>query len=392
MPFNFVQWFALMSQPAHNLPRSRTAIRGFTLIELLAVIAVISVLVALVLPAVQQARERARSAQCLHQLKQLGVALHNYESTFTLWPPSIVRQEDGNPPPPAIPFAGLRYRGHWTGYHLLLPYIDQQNLHAQYDFNGTWLSPLNDADDHRSWPLNQSALPILLCPSAIHGVLAIGGDSAGAGKHWMAGAPADYAFNHGTDMIRALPGDEVGCTTGLLNYWRQVPQKSRGPFGHNSDCRMQNITDGLSYSIAMGEKSGGKLTYGGTDASFPRLPVEYPWAMAAVEFIAPTGDQATANSAWVTGAFAVTHDFRLPKCPESVPGSGNPYPINPTPRVLPFSTDERPFYSFQSMHTGGAQFLFGDGSVRFLNDSMNQGVYEALSTIAGEEVISSGSF
>ncbi len=381
-----------MSQPASLLKQSRSLTRGFTLIELLAVVAVISVLVALVMPAVQQARERARAAQCLNQLKQLGVALHNYESTFTVWPPSIVRQEDGIPAPPPVPFAGLRYRGHWTGYHLLLPYIDQQNLHAKYNFNGTWLSPLTDANDHTCWPLNQTALPILMCPSAVHSVVAIGGDGPGAGKHWMAGAPADYAFNHGTDIIRALPGDEVGCTTGLLHYWRQTPQVIRGPFGYSSDCRMQNVTDGLSNTILLGEKVGGRLTYAGPDSSFPKLSVEYPWAMAAVEFIAPTGDQTTPGSAWVTGAFAVTHDFRLPLCPESPPGSGNPYPMNPTPRILPYSSDERPFYSFQSMHAGGAQFLFGDGSARLLNESMNQGVYEALSTIAGNEPVSSGSF
>lgn len=380
-----------MSNPLpDSVVRPRRA-RGFTIIELLAVVAVISVLVALIMPAVQQARERARTAQCLNHLRQIGLALHNYETNYTVWPPSIVRQEDGNPPPPPIPFAGLRYRGHWTGYHLLLPYLDQQPLHAKYDFNGTWLSPLSNANDHSSWPLNQTTLPTLICPSALHSVIPIGGDAAGVGKHWMAGSPTDYSFNHGTDVIRALPGDEVGCTTGLLNYWRQTPQATRGPFGFSSDCRMQHVTDGLSNTIAIGEKVGGRLTYAGPGPSFPLLPVEYPWAMAAVEYVAPTGDQSTPNSAWVAGPFAVTHDFRLPQCPESIPGTGNPFPMNPIPRALPQSTDERPFYSFQSVHSSGAQFLFGDGSAKFLNESMNQGVFQALSTISGGEPVSSGS-
>jgi prepilin-type N-terminal cleavage/methylation domain-containing protein len=180
---------------------------GFTLIELLAVLGVISVLVALILPAVQQARESARRAQCLHHLKQLGIALQTYETTYTLYPPSLIRQPDGTPPPPPIPFAALRYRSHWTGFHLLLPNLEQQNLHDKYDFNGTWLSPLTDATDHRSWPLNQTNIPTLMCPSAAHSVNPIGGDAAGAGAHWMAGAPSDYSFNHGVDIIRALPGD-----------------------------------------------------------------------------------------------------------------------------------------------------------------------------------------
>ena len=366
--------------------------RGFTLIELLTVLAVLAVLIALILPAVQQAREGARRAQCLHQLKQLGIALQSYEATFQVYPPSIVRQQDGNPPPPSIPFAALRYRGHWTGFHLLLPFLDQQNLHDKYDFNGTWLSPLSDANDHSCWPANQTRLATLICPSGVHSVLEIGGDSAGTGQHWMAGSPSDYAFNHGIDIIRALPGDDTGCTTGILNYWRQTPEVIRGPFGYNSDCRPQNVKDGLSHSIMLGEKAGGRLSYGGWNANFPHLTVEFPWAMAAIEYFAPTGDVGVSNSAWVVGPFAVTHDFRLPLCPESPPGSGNPFPMNPTPRELPQTADERSFYSFQSMHSSGAQFLFGDGSARLLNESINQGVFEALSTIAGRELLSDGSY
>lgn len=365
---------------------------GFTLIELLAVISVIAVLIALILPAVQQVREKARTAQCRNNLKQMGLALQLYETTYTVWPPSIVRQEDGNPPPPSIPFAALRYRGHWTGYHLLLPYIDQQVLHAKYDFNGTWLSPLSDATDHSCWPLNQTLLPTLICPSAAHLEKVLGGDAAGPGKHWMAGAPTDYSFNHGMDVIRALPGDEVGCQGGLLHFWRKVPGAIRGPFGYSSDCRPQEIRDGQSNTFLLGEKAGGRLTYSGWSSAFPRLQVEFPWAMAAIEYFAYTGDTSVPNSAWVVGPFAVTHDFRLPLCPESTPGTGNPFPLNPAPTELPVSTDERPFYSFQSPHSGGAFFTFADGSTRFINESINQYVFEALSTIAGHEVISEDSF
>jgi prepilin-type N-terminal cleavage/methylation domain-containing protein len=370
-------------------PRRRS---GFTLIELLAVISIIAILIALVLPAVQQVRERARAAQCRNNLKQLGLALASYESNFTVFPCSIVRQEDGNPPPPNIPLAALRYRGHWTGYHLLLPFFDQQVLHSKYDFNGTWLSPLSDASNHSSWPLNQTVLSTLICPSASHLDLVIGGDSAGPGKHWMAGAPADYSFNLGMDVIRAIPGDEVGCQTGILGYWRQVPLGVRGPFGYSSDCRVQEIRDGQSNTFMLGEKVGGRLIYSGWTSTYPKLHFEYPWAMAALEYFADTGDATVPHSAWLAGPFAVTHDFKLPQCPESTPGTGNPYPLNPTPKELPVSTDERPFYSFQSPHSGGALFVFADGSTRFINEAINQSVYEALSTIAGRELVSEDSF
>src|SRR4051812_49229159 len=92
---------------------------GFTMIELMVVIAIISVLVAVLLPAVQQARERARVAQCQNNLKQLGLALHSYESSHSVFPSSFERQEDNNPPYPPGPLSAIRYRDHWTGFTML---------------------------------------------------------------------------------------------------------------------------------------------------------------------------------------------------------------------------------------------------------------------------------
>ncbi len=374
------------------------------------VIAVIAVLAALLLPAVQQMRERARAAQCQNNLKQLGLALSQYAAAKKCFPPSFVRQEDGNPPPPggSTSTRVLQYRSHWTGFHMLLPYLEQEPLYKKFDFRKTWLSSLSDATDHSMWPLNQVPVPAYLCPSAPHVSLQIGADatsggeagvianvadggisgSGTAGAHWMAGAPADYSFSHGADVIRALPGSDPCDPQEVMGFWRKTPRATRGVFGYSSDCRETDLVDGYSNTFMLGEKSGGLLTYSGWNASaFPLLPVEYPWAMAAVTYFAPTGGADVPGSFWVAGPFAVTQDIRLPACPDST-GAALPFPMNPIRGLVSASSDERPFYSFQSSHAGGAYFAFADGAVRFLKESMDQRVYVALSTASGGEAVS----
>ena len=108
--------------------------------------------------------------------------------------------------------------------------------------------------------------------------------------------------------------------------------------------------------------------------------------MAAVVYFAPAGN------AWVADPFAVTRDIQLPDCPISPAGTGIPFPMNPRPLVMGVTSNEAPLYSFQSAHTGGAQFLFADGTVRFLNQNIDQGVFEGLSTIGGREVLTGQTF
>ncbi len=365
---------------------TRTNRRAFTLIELLVVIAVIAVLVALLLPAVQQARERARSAQCANNLKQVGLGLQNYHALLNLFPPSFVRQEDNNPPPP-VANGQLQYRSHWTGYHQLLPYLDQLPLSEQYDFSGHWLSSMTDVNDRRHWLLNRQVISALVCPSAPHRSNVVGETGVpGSSLHWMSGAVCDYSFSHGADIIKALPGVDSVCAGGPLHYWMQWPASRRGAFGYNSTCRLSDISDGSSQTFVIGEKAGARLTYGGWAATAPKAGVEYPWAMAAVMYFAPTSG--SGDTTWVAGPFAVTRDVRLPDCPDAAAGVGVPFPINPTPVVVPVTASELPLYSYQSHHTGGAYFLFADGATRFLSENINQGVLEALSTISGGETVS----
>jgi prepilin-type N-terminal cleavage/methylation domain-containing protein len=353
---------------------------GFTLIELLVVISIVAVLMALLLPAVQQARERARLAQCQNNLKQIGLALAGYESAHRLFPPGVVRQEDGNPPPPPGGSA-LQFRGHWSGFHMLLPFLEQQTLFRKFDFNKTWLSSLTDINDHSMWPLNATVISTLICPSTARNSTSLGDPTL-----WMQGAPTDYSFSYGRDIIRAIPGPEGSCPGGLLHSWQQWPSVTRGAFGYNSACRSQDLRDGTSQTFLLGEKAGSLLTYSGPGSGFPNLPVEYPWAMAAVVYFAPAG------ATWVVDPFAVTRDIQLPNCATSPPSSGIPFPMNPRPRALGVTSNERPLFSFQSAHVGGALFVFGDGNVRFLNEHIDQGIYEALSSIQGGEVVPSQSF
>ncbi len=374
---------------AADLPvRRRASARGFTLIELLVVITIIAILVAFLLPAVQQARESARRLQCRSNLKQIGLAVANYESVHTVFPPSVLRQEDGNPLPPSNdPNATIKYRGHWTGYHFLLPFLDQPALHNKYNFSGTWISSLTDSTDRRSWLLNRTYLDILVCPTSSHESNTIGddGNTPNSG-HFMSGAPTDYAFCHGSDIIRAVPGQNGGCSGGDLNYWSQWPERHRGAFGYNSFCKNAQMRDGPSATIILGEKAGGRMP-----AEPPLLMVEFPWAMAAVMYFAPTRGIG-GNPAWVAGPFGVTRDVQLPQCPDAPSSAGVPYPMNPAVRTFNALSNDRPFYSFQSSHNGGAHFLFGDGAVRFLNEGIDISLYAALSTIDGGEPVTIGAF
>jgi prepilin-type N-terminal cleavage/methylation domain-containing protein len=127
------------------MPRSKKSTsRGFTLIELLVVIAIIAVLIALLLPAVQQARESARKSQCINNLKQMGLALANYESSHTVLPPLVI-----NPT--------ASYNQNWI--QMILPYMDQAPLYNQFNFNTFW-------DDPSQWSVTTQSIPAFVCPSA----------------------------------------------------------------------------------------------------------------------------------------------------------------------------------------------------------------------------------
>jgi len=206
--------------------------RGFTLIELLVVIAIIAVLIALLLPAVQQAREAARRSQCKNNMKQIGLAIHNYHETVNTLPLNATYGT----------YAGVARDMHRSAYVGLLPYMDQAPMYNLMDQTiDQALAP--------NVQYNTQNMPNLVCPSnPDSGIVAVVADNCGNG------VPSDYSFN---------VGDNVNSTTNTgapgPNNWGNigVGAAGRGPFTRYSwSARFAQITDGLSNTIALGETVG----------------------------------------------------------------------------------------------------------------------------------------
>lgn len=182
--------------------------KAFTLIELLVVIAIIAVLIALLLPAVQQVREAARRTQCRNQLKQFGIALHNYHDVHSSFPPGVIAS-DGN-----------LQDGMHSGFTLLLPQIDHIPVYHKYDFNVSWRDPIN-------LEATSTYISTFRCPSSPGGLPQNGGYDL---------PTSDYAFSKGS------------------RAWLCLDQPvNSGMFDVNSHTKTRDVTDGLSNTFAMGE-------------------------------------------------------------------------------------------------------------------------------------------
>ena len=205
--------------------------KGFTLIELLVVIAIIAVLIALLLPAVQQAREAARRSQCKNNLKQLGLALHNYHDTHTTLPPGAIQVFETN----------AQNEATWIA--MILPYIDQQPFYNRANFSscfGCVSSPGNPA-----YEIVSPAIPMMLCPS----------DK----EHGLWGG----AYRHGNYVANA----GLGPLTSVSNP--RPAGRTAGPFTMNSKTRLRDFTDGVSNTALATELMV-------TDATDNRGVMHYP--------------------------------------------------------------------------------------------------------------------
>ena len=331
--------------------RFRRRRRAFTLIELLVVIAIIGILVGLLLPAVQQVREAASRMKCSNNLKQLGLALHNYHDTNKYVPPGYI---DGNTNPASTPDNDVGPGWGWASF--LLPFVEQGNVYNQINFTQNVGMGSNVA-------ICQMNLPIHQCSSDPWQQLVPIYDSTFTTPIALVAHGNYVACNGWRECFNGAGGGGGGGTDGLPG---QLGAGGDGLFLRNSRFSFAAVTDGLSNTIVIGERSGnhspstwtGAVPGGRCPAWMASIPSTQPNSPPP----GPAYDNADFGEALVLAHGNATH---LPSAD---------YPI--------FDPD-----TFYSMHTPkGAHFLFGDGSVHFLSASINAATYQSLCTISGGEV------
>ncbi len=357
-------------------PSSRSRPRGFTLIELLVVIAIISTLIALLLPAVQSAREAARRAQCVNNLKQIGLALMNYETIIGAFPPGYV---DGQNNPNYTPDLDVGPGWGWAAQSLSA--MEQQSVYNSINFNlgiGTKANTTSAMTTLGAFqcPSDGFQQPVVLYDSTFSTPIATVAHSnyvgtcgweecfvnAGGNPQPFYSNPNDANDSDG-DPTDGIYGSGVSCTFGAAGV---------GLFYRNSGNRIANVTDGTSNTVIVGERCGAHCpaTWTGavTGARSPAWMASSPWTTPNTP---PSQCQNTGNGTAYDNA-----DFDEALCL----GHGN---------VTHKPNSDDPFFdpdTFWSMHPGGCNFLFGDGSVHFIKASINGPIYQYLMTISGGEI------
>ncbi|MEZ6122691.1 MAG: DUF1559 domain-containing protein [Planctomycetaceae bacterium] len=293
--------------------------KGFTLIELLVVIAIIAILIALLLPAVQQAREAARRTQCKNNLKQIGLALHNYHDTHKVFPPGYVEQ---NP-------AAVHARApNWNWMAYIAPGID---LATSYNQLKVGENPMTVINDPVRLAIMQTPLPSFRCPSDVGPDLNDDHDE----RRWrntitstnVPGAVINYLAVNSAGIPRP---DEDNNTNGIR---KEVDQDATGVFFRNSKTKIRDITDGTSNTLLVGERVYKKVATTVSNNPF-------------------------AGVAWATNGRAGGQNYGI----ASAMGSGQ--------RRINCPENSECRRAFMSNHEGGVQFVLCDGSVRFISENI----------------------
>jgi prepilin-type N-terminal cleavage/methylation domain-containing protein/prepilin-type processing-associated H-X9-DG protein len=336
--------------------RSRAA---FTLVELLVVIAIIGILVALLLPAVQAAREAARRMQCGNNLKQQGLALHNYHDTFKTFPPALMGSGRFNNAAYHAARGGVK---NTTGWALMMPFFEATAAHSRYNFGvcSSMSSPYGHAVaglDTVNDGLYNARYPILECPSH---------PAAGQLSNGGAGNPADFYSRR--NARRSSYVFSTGVFTDYNNAWAATgADVRRGAFGNDGAANFAAITDGTSNCIALGEAAGGGTIKSKTSSSYG------PWGMTGTHTCCH-GRVVSSSSTLVTPAQTNVSNYQKDWHINGAWTSAG--------AVAPDALQRTYAWVFNSFHSGGAQFCLCDGSVRFLPQTMDYTVLCHLAYIA----------
>ena len=343
--------------------RRRLRSRGFTLIELLVVIAIIAILIALLLPAVQQAREAARRSSCKNNLKQLGLAAHNYLDVHGVFPASL-QCRDGA-------CGGNRWHNHNKGSYFvhMLPFLDQAPLFEALDFGrqGGGGSNFENQADPNGKQYRAYLLSVLSCPSAT-------GRNHHNNNPTSGFAKSDYGGNMGSQRATsngvctgAIPNSTGGSGEG--NYWpgsdgshnhgnSTVPQDLSGMFSRSGvPLSVKNVTDGTSNTLLFGEIRGG--------CSDHQRVGWFRW-----------------NSTWARTSVRPNFNVDCPNDPDpraTTDGTFGPDNQRCThDRCGDCWNHHTVTWSFRSRHTGGVQVVLVDGATRFINENIDIGTWNML--------------
>lgn len=354
----------LPGRTAKERPESRG---GFSLIELLVVIAVIGVLIGLLLPAVQAAREAARRMSCSNHIRQLGLAAHHFEQTQQELPPGLTTHRA----------RGVAdYFGN-TFFPYLLPYVEQSALFEQWNFEPTLAAAISNTRDLDGNPTpdapSAQAVPIFQCPSDIlpQGPVELDYTGRGYSTGWF--SISSYVGNGGTHSTyfrdSDMQDDGIFYMTGSLSkpaWWQRNLVANAAP------ARFRDVVDGLNQSLMFGERFHFDPAFD-THLHFGSFPYSrYP--------IGKWGAWG-----WTGGGNGTTHVFGSARDEAPINYRTSDPPVS-GPGYLEVNVRTS---AYGSGHSGGANFCFGDGSTKFISESVNMITFQSLATKQGGEVIDS---